>query len=284
MHTKTMIKHLLKIDRIVIDDVHFEELNEEESLVIFARPFKRDRLRCSHCGKRCQGYDSFRNTRRWRSLDLGSMRVYIEGFSPRVTCAEHGVIVAKVPWARHGSGYTYDFEMAVTWLALHATAKDVAEYFRIEWRMVGAIVSRMQKSLEKGQTSRYDDLEQIGIDETSYKKGHKYMTVVVNHKTGHLIWAHKGHGKEVLEKFFMALTEEQRTTIKYVSADAAGWIAECVKTYCPNAERCVDPFHVVMWATDALDEVRKAAVKAAVAKSDETGKKNRTSGLRSIPF
>jgi transposase len=126
-------------------------------------------------------------------------------------------------------------------------------------------------------------LEAIGIDETSYKKGHKYMTVVVDHETGHLIWAHKGHGKEVLVKFFDAMTEEQRAAIKYVTADGAGWIAECVKLYCPNAERCIDSFHVVMWATNTLDDVRKVAVKDAVRESDEKGKKNRTSGSLSIP-
>ena len=287
MHTKAMIKHLLRIDKIAIEEVLFESLNEEEILVIRARPFIRDTLRCSHCGKRCQGYDSFRKTRRWRSLDLGSTRVYIEAFAPRVTCPEHGVVVARVPWARHASGYTYDFETAVTWLALHATAQDVAEYFRIEWRMVGAIARRVQKSLEESQTNRFDKLEEIGIDETSYKKGHKYMTVIVNHKTGALIWAAKGHGKEVLTGFFMALTEEQRASIKFVTADGARWIADCIKDYCPNAERCIDPFHVVAWANDALDEVRKSAVRqakkdAAEGKKAERSKKKKIRRPRNI--
>jgi len=220
--------------------------------------------------------------RRWRSLDFGSQRVYIEAFAPRVKCPEHGVLVAKVPWSRHDSGYTYDFETAVTWFALHATTKDVAEYFRIDWHTVGSITRRVQESLEKGQGSRFDNLEEIGIDETSYKKGRKYMTVVVNHKTGHLIWAKKGHGKEVLTEFFKGLTDEQRAKIKYVTADGAGWIADCVRDYCPNAERCIDPFHVIMWATETLDDVRKATVKAAIQQSDVTAKKKKTNGLRSI--
>ena len=290
MHTKTVIKHLLKIDKIAIEEIYFEtDGGEEETLIIRARPFIRDTLRCSHCGKRCQGYDSFRKTRRWRSLDFSSTRVYIEAFSPRVTCPEHGVVVAKVPWARHASGYTIDFEMAVTWLALHTTAQDVAEYFRIEWRMVGAIARRVQKSLEDGQPSRFDNLDRIGIDETSYKKGHKYMTVIVNHETGALIWAAKGHGKEVLSGFFELLTEGQRTGIKYVTADGARWIADCVKKYCPNAERCIDTFHVVAWANDALDEVRKAAVRqaktdAADGKKAERSKKKKIQRHRNIRF
>ena len=281
MHTKSLIKRLLKIDKIVIEDVRFEETDEdEEILIVRARPLKRDTFRCPRCGKRCKGYDSYRKIRKWRSLDLGSTRVYIESYAPRVKCPEHRVLVARVPWARHDSGYTYDFETAVTWLTLHATAQDVAEYFRIDWHTVGPIARRVQESLEKEELDRFDNLEAIGIDETSYKKGHKYMTVVVDHKTGALIWAKQGHGKEVLTSFFKELTEEQRAKIKHVTADGARWIADCIKEFCPNAERLIDPFHVVAWANDCLDEVRKAAVRqakkdAVEGKTNERGKKKR---------
>jgi len=288
MHTKTLLKRLLRIDRIAIEDVSYETVSEEETLVVRARPLVRDTFLCPHCGKRCKGYDSYSKTRRWRSLDLGSTKVYIEAFSPRVKCPDHGVLVAKVPWARHDSDYTYDFETAVTWLAFHATAQDVSEYFRIKWDTVGSIARRVQKSLEENESSRFDNLEEIGIDETSYKKGHKYMTVVVNHKTGHLIWAAKGHGKEVLIGFFKGLTEEQRANIKYVTADGARWIADCISDYCPNAERCIDPFHVVAWANDSLDEVRKTAVRqakkdAVEGKAPERSKKKRVPRFKSMP-
>ncbi len=288
MHTKSLIKRLVKIDKIAIEDISFEMANEEEYLVVRVRPLVRDTMRCPHCGKRCKGYDSYGKKRRWRSLDLGSTRVHIEAFAPRVKCPEHGVLVAKVPWARHNSDYTYDFETAVTWLALHATAQDVSEYFRIKWETVGSIARRVQKSLESEQPSRFDDLEEIGIDETSYKKGHKYMTVIVNHKSGHLIWAKKGHGKEVLSEFFKELTEDQRAKIKYVTADGARWIADCIRDYCPNAERCIDPFHVVAWANDSLDEVRRSTVRQA--KKDafegnraERSKKKRIPKSRNMP-
>ena len=271
MHANSIIKRLLKIDRIVVENVYFDEANED-TLIVRVRPLVRDTLRCPHCGLRGKGYDSYGKVRRWRSLDMGSTKVYIEATAPRITCREHGVVVAKVPWARHGAGYTIDFETAVTWLALHTTAQDVAEYFRIEWHMVGAIAQRVQKALETASTNRFDGLEAIGIDETSYKKGHKYMTVIVNHHTGALIWAHKGHGKEILTEFFEELTEEQQAKVKFVTADGARWIADCVKAYCPNAERCIDPFHVVQWANDALDEIRKQAVRQAKKEAAESPK------------
>jgi len=266
MHTNSVIKKLLRIDKIVIENLYFEEAKSGEIFIVKVRPVKRELNRCPKCARRCPGYTDSKKIRRWRSLDFGSQRVFIESNAPRIKCEEHGVIVARFPWARHNSDYTYDFETAVTWFALHACASDVSEYFRIDWHTVGSIAKRVQESLENLSQSRFDNLEEIGIDETSYKKGHKYMTVVINHKTGKLIWAKKGHGKEVLTTFFKELTEEQRSNIKLVSADGAKWIADCVTEFCPNAERCIDPFHVVAWANEALDNVRKTVVKDA--KSD----------------
>jgi transposase len=114
------------------------------------------------------------------------------------------------------------------------------------------------------------------------------MTVIVDHKTGHLIWAKKGHGKEVLSEFFKELTEQQRAKIRHVTADGARWIADCIKDYCPNAERCIDPFHVVAWANSCLDEVRKATARqakqdAAEGKKAERSQKKRRPESRNIP-
>jgi transposase len=132
---------------------------------------------------------------------------------------------------------------------------------------VGSIAKRVQDDIEIAQPSRFDNLRAIGIDETSYKKGHKYMTVIIDHATGHLIWAGKGYGKAVLSEFFNELSAEQRQAIRFVTADGARWIADCVAEYCKNAERCLDPFHVVGWATEALDNVRKRIVKEAQIKA-----------------
>lgn len=104
---------------------------------------------------------------------------------------------------------------------------------------------------------RLDSLVNIGIDETSYKKGHKYITVIVNHDTNTVVWASEDHGKSVLEKFYKQLTPEQLSSIKVVTGDGAKWITECVNEYTPDCAHCVDSFHVIEWAMTALDEVRK---------------------------
>jgi len=121
---------------------------------------------------------------------------------------------------------------------------------------VGAIVTRV---VAEGVAARdpLEGLARIGIDEISYKKGHRYITIVVDHDSGRLVWAAPGRDRRTLAKFFEALGETRCAAITHVSADAATWIAEEVADKCPNAIRCADPFHIVAWATEALDEVRR---------------------------
>jgi len=275
VHISSLIKKLLNVKDIIVKGVRFELRGEEEVLVIQARPTAKQTCRCGICGKRSPGYDAGTTARNWRSLDLGALRVFIEYDLPRVYCKKHGVIAARVPWARHGSWSTRDFEDTVAWLMLHATRSCVSELMRISWETTGAIAKRVYDDVKATLANPLDNLVRIGIDETSYKKGHKYMTVIVNHDTGALIWAAKGHGKKVLDSFFCAMTDEQRASIKFVTADGAGWIADCVKQWCPNAERCIDPFHVVQWATDALDEIRKGAWRDAKNQGAARAKRSR---------
>src|SRR5450755_1695363 len=102
-----------------------------------------------------------------------------------------------------------------------------------------------------------DGLERIGIDEISHRKGQRYLTVVVDHHSGRLVWAAAGRDRKTVLAFFDALGEERCKQIELVSCDMASWIAGPVAERCPDAVRCVDPFHVIQLATDALDQVRR---------------------------
>ena len=143
--------------------------------------------------------------------------------------------------------------------------RDRCELMRIAWRTVGAIITRVWADVE-ALHDRFAGLRRIGIDEISYKRGHRYLTVVVDHDTGRLVWAAPGRDKATLTAFFdaleesgQALGEDRCAAITHVSADGADWISAVVAEKCPNAVRCADPFHIVKWATEALDEVRRDA-------------------------
>ena len=92
---------------------------------------------------------------------------------------------------------------------------------RILWRWVGAICSRVLERLEQGQPPRTAGLRRIGVDETSYKKGHSYMSVVVNHDIGSVVWVHDGHSRKVFDAFFEQIAVKGREPIDLVSADGA---------------------------------------------------------------
>ena len=109
--------------------------------------------------------------------------------------------------------------------------KKIAELMRVDWDTVGRLVDLVWHELEPDVKKRFDGLVRIGIDETSYRKGHSYITIVVNHDTNTVVWAHKGHGKEVLDLFFSELSPEQRESILVVTGDGARWITDSVKKY-----------------------------------------------------
>jgi transposase len=115
---------------------------------------------------------------------------------------------------------------------------------------------------------RFEGLRRIGIDEISYKKGHRYLMVVVDHDSRRLVWAAPGRDQATLRGFFDLLGPERCDKLRLVSADAAEWAATVVAERCPAARLCLDPFHVVKWATDALDEVRRQVWNTARQQGD----------------
>ena len=254
---KKVWRRLLAVDAdTVVERVEFDE--DADVVVASVRPRRRGRLACGRCGRVSARYDRGEGRRRWRTLDLGEVRCYLEADAPRVVCDIHGVVVAAVPWARHGAGHTRSFDDLVAWLAVHSSKTAVCELTRIAWVTVGAIIARVVTDA-RSQRDPFDGLVKTGIDEISYKRGHRYLTVVVDHATGRLIWAAVGRDKATLAKFFDLLGPERAARVKVVTADAAGWIADVVAERCPTAVLCIDGFHVVQWATDARRETWNAA-------------------------
>jgi transposase len=244
---------LLGLQRSVVEDVR---LGIEGEVIVSVRPVWRERDRCGECRRRCPGYDLGEGRRRWRSLDLGTTLAFLEADAPRVRCRRHGVVVVAVPWARHDSRFTKAFEDQVAWLAVNTSKTAVAALMGVAWRSVGRTLERVAAEAGR-ELDLLAGLRRIGIDEISYRKGQRYLTVVVDHHTGRLVWAAPGRDRKTVLAFFDALGDERCKQLELVSADMASWISGPIAERAPQAARCVDPFHVVMLATDALDEVRR---------------------------
>ena len=143
---------------------------------------------------------------------------------------------------------------------------------RIAWRTVGSIITRVWADTD-GLHDRFAGLRRIGIDEISYKRGHQYLTVVVDHdvRPAGVGRARPRHG-HLARRSSTCSDRERCAQITHVSADGADFIATMVAKNCPGAVRCADPFHVVRWATEALDVVRRQAWNDArrLARATET--------------
>jgi transposase len=242
---------LLDVKGAVVEGVY---CGDEGEVVVAVRAKWRERDRCGVCRRRCPGFDLGEGRRRWRALDLGTTFAYVEADAPRASCREHGVVVCAVPWARHRSRFTRAFEDQAAWLAVHCSKSAVAQLMRISWRTVGGICERVAADAQR-ERDLLAGLKRIGIDEISHRVGQRYLTVVVD--TGRLVWAAAGRDRKTVEAFLDALGEERCKQIELVSCDMAAWIAGPIAERLPDAVRCVDPFHVIQLATDALDDVRR---------------------------
>ena len=254
----------------------------DPGLVVFrVRAEKRLTRRCGECRRKCPRYDRGVGRRQWRTVDVGLTRAVLEADAPRVSCRQHGVVVAHVPWARHGAGHTLVFDQTVAWLATQTSKTAATEMLRVSWRTVGAIVNRFWADCERLQ-DRFAGLRRLGIDEVSYKRGQRYLTVVVDHDTGHLLWAAPGRDSATLQQFFDLLGPDRCALITHVSADGAPYIGTVVKGSCPNAVRCADPFHVVAWATEALDKLRRITFHKAQQQSRRAAVRRMDDGLNPV--
>jgi transposase len=244
----TAFNRMLRLPGASVIDVSFGA----EGVIVTVRLRRRRRV-CSGCGQ-LGGQIHGRRLKRWRHLDLGANRCLIECELRRLWCRDCGARYEAVPWARAGSRYTRDFEDVVAWLAQQMAKTPIAGLLRIAWDSVGRIVERV--IADRLDERRLSGLVAIGVDEISYRRHHRYLTSVVDHRAGAIVWCAPGRNTATLQRFFDELGE-RRHSIRAVSIDMSGGYEKAVRDAIPQAEICFDPFHVVRLAQRAVDQVRR---------------------------
>jgi len=242
-----------------LDGVHVTAVDFLPAMVVVTVALTRRKLVCPECGFSTRAaYEVDRaDVSRWRHLDLGSWRLEVRARLRRLECPTHGVRVEGVPFARHRSGFTADFESLVAWLATKCDATTITRLVRIDWETVGRICGRVvADELDPG---RLDDLFEIGVDEISWRKHHRYLTLVTDHRRRKVIWGKGGKDTATLDGFFDELGEQRSAAIEAVSMDMGPAYAKSVRAegHAPQAVICYDPFHVIKVMTEALEEVRR---------------------------
>ena len=252
MRVSTAFNRLLQVPGASVAAVSFER----EGVVVCLRRRAR-RLVCPRCG--CLGRAAYdrREHRRWRHLDLGGSRCFLECELRRFPCPGcERVVTEAVAWARPGARFSRDFEDVVAWLAQQAAFSVISRLLRVTWRSVAAIVRRVV--CDELDRRRLCDLYLIGVDEVSYRRGQRYLTLVADHRDGAVVWAGKGRGAATLERFFDELGSEETAKLRAVSIDMAGGYQKALRSRCAQATVCFDPFHVVALCNRALDQLRRA--------------------------
>jgi len=257
----TLLNRVLDLSGVRVTGVRLDEADGDGSVVVDVA-LRRRALVCPSCSfSTRRRYDRRDVDSSWRHLDLGGQLCRLRMRRRRLACPEHGVITEEVPFARAGARFTRDFEDLVVWLVTRSDKSTVAAFARVAWRTVGAMCERVAG--EKLDSTRLAGLVDIGVDEISWRKHHKYLTLVSDHDTSTIVWGTAGKNAAALDRFFDELADGAAERIEAVSMDLGPAYAKTVRARAPQAVICFDPFHVIKIAGDALDAVRRQVWQSA---------------------
>ena len=255
MRITTFLNRTIGLPGLWVKGVRIETRGAETPIVVIEIRRRFHKLTCPECGTQVRGRFDERK-RWWRHPGIWGHRTYLEGPIRRLRCPEcEAVRTEEVPWARPRSWFTRFFEDAVGLLAQQLSHTAVAELGGISWATVGSIAERLVA--EKLHEDRFENLRRIGVDEISYRKHHKYLTVVVDHDRNRVIWVGVGKSGDTLAEFFKELGPERAACLEMASIDMSAGYEKALRAYAPQAEIVFDRFHVARLANDALTAVRR---------------------------
>jgi transposase len=223
--------------------------------VIFCIKPKDFSLRCPVC-KSKQIKRRGTKTRMFRTMPIGSKPVFIQLPVQRVECLSCGIIrQAKIQFAEWRRSYTKAFERYALALSKHMTILDVAKHLGVSWDTIKDIQKRYLS--KKYKRPRLKNISRIAIDEISIGKGHRYLTVVLDLKTGAVVFVGDGKGVDSLKPFFKRL-RYSKAIIKAVAIDMSPAYIAAVIENLPESTIVFDRFHVIKLFNDKLSELRRA--------------------------
>jgi transposase len=217
---------------------------------------------CSNCG----GHHVERRGIRQRKLILpptGDKQRILVVSIPRVCCHDCKILrQIKLEIAEPKKSYTKSFAKYVIVKLHHNMAMNqIAALLKVGWDIIKDIIKTyLQKKYSHVDMS---NLRRIAIDEISSKRGHKYLTLVLNLDTGNVIFVGYGKAARALEPFWKLLGKRRMSKIEAVAMDLGKAYQKAVKVNIPNAPIVFDHFHVVLNINKMLDELRRYVYRTA---------------------
>ncbi|MEI6578866.1 MAG: ISL3 family transposase [Eubacteriales bacterium] len=254
-----------------IEKAEFDEKSREVHIYVGAR--KTAEYPCPECGKMCARYDDEETERVWRHGDVVFFPCYVHCRRPRIKCKEHGTRVATAPWARKNSRYTLLFESYAMLLMKSMPIENSRKLMRTSHTAMTSILRYwVQKAVNEDDLS---DVSVICVDETSFKRGQSYVTIISDGKARRVIDVERGRDSETIETFSYKLEQKGGDCNKikqFVSDMSKAYISG--KAFCfPKATLIIDKFHVKQLMLKAMDAVRRAEQGKEQSRSRSAGKK-----------
>jgi len=210
--------------------------------------------RCPDCRSR-QVVRKGQNPRRFRTLPIGGKPVFVLLAIQRVLCLACGLIRQVRPgFADIRRSYTRTFERYALELSRHMTIKDVARHLGVSWGTIKNIEKRNLK--RRFSRPKLGKIKQMAIDEISIGKGHRYLTVVLDLKTGAVVFVGEGKGGEALLPFFKRL-KRSKAKVEAVAMDMSPAYIRAVEDHLPETTIVFDHFHVIKLYNEKLSELRR---------------------------
>jgi transposase len=258
------------------------ELNTAKRRIDFEVGCEAKRQACPACGTPGQSIHD-RVRRDWRHLDFFQFEAWLHADVPRVACDACGKTTqVGVPWAREGSGFTLLFEALSLSLCQEMPVNQAASLLRVRakrlWKRIAHYVTKARAK---------DDMRgvrKVGLDETSAKRGHEYITVVHDLEAKRLLFACAGRDHETVERFAEDLSEHggDPAAVAHVCMDMSAAYRKGVTASLPNAQISYDRFHVIALANEAMDAVRREEMRTRKAKVHEAMGKGDKKVLKSL--
>jgi transposase len=234
---------------------HIDLQQESHELHIYLDFERGSEFPCPTCNSPCKCYDT--KNKVWQHLTFFQYKTYIHARVPRVSCNEHGIHLVEVPWARQSTGFSLLMEAFMLTLCKETTVKGVERVTGVTdkriWNVLDHYVGNAVKEIDSS------NMTSIGIDETSRKKGHNYITVAVDMETRKVFHVTEGKGKSTVKYVAEAITSQGGNilNIKDISMDMSPSFIEGCKEYFPFAKITFDKFHLMKLVNMALDLVRR---------------------------
>ena len=265
MQLKTILNRVQKFKCFVYGEVRWQDVDDDQVLVVEVWPRRNSRPICSSCSRRGPSYDTL-DARLFEFVPLWGIAVFFVYLMRRVDCAGCGVKVESVPWAEGKHTLTRAYMQFLANWARRLSWQEVATAFRTSWQKVFRSVESI---VVWGLAHRnLSGVTAIGVDEILWHRGHKYLTLVyqIDDHAKRLLWVGKERTVKSLLRFFHEFGTQRSEQLVFVCSDMWKPYLKVIAKKASQALHVLDRFHIAMHMNKAIDEVRAEEARELKAK------------------